>query len=61
MLVLHAAKFANGNTLAFQLQLLFALGVRLARLQALGGVLMRLRHDTVTRNVFFGRFVQLCC
>jgi len=24
-----------------------------------GGILMRLRHDAVTRNVFFGRFVQL--
>ena len=58
MLMLHAAKFTNGNTLALHLQLLLADRITLACFKAFGGVFMCLRHDPMTRNVIFGGFVQ---
>jgi hypothetical protein len=59
MLVLHAAKLANGNTFAFKLQLFLAHLIGFASLQALGGVFMRHGHHPVTGDVFFGSLVKL--
>jgi hypothetical protein len=59
MRVLHAAKFANAQALAFQLQLRLTHRIGFAGLQALGGVFMGRRHRPVARNVFFGGLIQL--
>jgi hypothetical protein len=59
MLVLHAAKLANGNAFAFEQQLLLTHLVGFAGFQTLGGVFMRHGHDPVTGDVFFGGLVKL--
>lgn len=61
MLVLHAAKLANGNTLAFKLQLFLAHRITFASLQALGGIFMRHGHDPVAGDILFGGFVKFGC
>jgi hypothetical protein len=47
MRVLHAAKLANSQALAFKLQLLPAHHIALARFQAAGSVFVGLRHGPV--------------
>jgi hypothetical protein len=59
MRVLHAAKFANRQALAFHQQLRLTHRIRLARFKALGSVFMGRRHRPVARNVFFGGLIKL--
>lgn len=56
--VFHAAKPADGQTGAFDLQLLLAHLVALAGLQALGGVFVRHGHAAVARNVILRGLVE---
>jgi len=54
----HAAVFSQRQPFAIGLQLLLALGVGGAALQALRGGLMRLRHGAVAGNVFARVLIQ---
>jgi hypothetical protein len=58
MRMLHAAKLANAQALAFKLQMHFALRIALAGLQAFGRIFVRLGHGPVAGNVFFCGLVQ---
>ena len=58
MRVLHAAKLADPQALAFHLPLLLAHRITLARFKSLGRIFVRLRHGPVAGNVFFCRLVE---
>ena len=51
MFVFHTAVFADTESLAFFFQLRLAVFVRLAALQAFGGIFMHCRHDAVIGDV----------
>ena len=59
MLVLHAAVFANGQTLASRLEFLLTCVRLLAGLQAFGGGFVRSGHGAVTLDVLFDFLVGM--
>lgn len=61
MRVLHAAKLADGQTLAFKLQLLFAHLIAFTGFKALGSILMCGGHDAVAGDVFLGGLIKPGC